>query len=53
MIFKLSFKGHINNLCKKARQKLNTLARNAPYVCLKKSKVVMKVFATFHLNTVP
>ena len=39
---KLSFEDHINNLFKKARQKLNALGRIAPYMCLKKRKTVMK-----------
>ena len=35
---KLSFQDHINNLCKKVCQKLNPLARVAPYICLEKWK---------------
>ena len=35
---KVSFEDHINNLWKKASQKLNTLARIAPYMCLEKRK---------------
>ena len=35
---KLSFQDHINNLCKKASQKLNALARVARYVCLEKQE---------------
>ena len=34
---KLSFEDHINNLCKKASQILNALARIAPYMCLENS----------------
>ena len=41
---KLSFKDQIKNLCKKASYKLNTLARVAPYMCLKKRKTVLKAF---------
>ena len=41
---KLSFEDHINNLCKKASQKLNALARIASYVCLEKRKTVMKAY---------
>ena len=33
---KLSFEDFINKLCKKASQKLNALARIAPYICLEK-----------------
>ena len=35
---KLSFEDHINNLCKKGSQKLNALARIAPYMCFEKGK---------------
>ena len=41
---KLSFEDHINNLCKKASQKLNALAIIAPYMCLEKRKTVMKAY---------
>ena len=41
---KLSFEDHINNLCQKASQKLNTLARVAPYMCLEIRKTVMKAY---------
>ena len=38
---KLSFEDHINNLCKKGSQKLNALARIAPYIrVLKKGKLL-------------
>ena len=29
---KLTFENHINNICKRAGQKLNALARAAPYM---------------------
>ena len=35
---KLSFENHINNLCKKASQKLNALVRVTSYMCLKKKE---------------
>ena len=41
---KLSFEGHINKLGKKASQKLNALARVAPYMCLEKRKAVVKAY---------
>ena len=41
---KLSFEDHINNLCKKASQKLNALARIVLYLCLEKRKTVMKAY---------
>ena len=39
---KLSFEDHINNFNKKSSQKLNALARVAPYICLKKGKQLWK-----------
>ena len=40
----LSFEKHINNLCKKASQKLNALARISGYINLQKRRVIMKSF---------
>ena len=39
---KLSFKYHINNLCKNVSQTLNALVRVVPYMCLKKRNAVLK-----------
>ena len=50
---KLSFEDHINNLCKKASQKLNALARIAPYMCLEKRKTVMKAYITSQFGYCP
>ena len=50
---KLSFGDHIKNLCKKASQKLNALARVAPYMCLEKRKTVMKDFVTSQIGYYP
>ena len=41
---KLSFEKHINNLCDKASQKLNALARVSSYVDLPKRRLIMKAF---------
>ena len=41
---KASFGDHINKLFKKVSQKLNALAKIAPYICLEKRKTVMKVY---------
>ena len=41
---KLSFEDNVNNLSKKASQKLNALVRVAPYMCLEKRKTVSKHF---------
>ena len=50
---KLSFADHINSLCKKASQKLNALARIAPYMCLEKRKTVIKAYIYLNLGIVP
>ena len=50
---KLSFEDHINNLCKKASQKLNALARIASYVCLEKRKTVMKPYVASQFGYCP
>ena len=47
---RLSFKDHINCLCKKASQKLNALARIAGCICPEKTKTVMKTFGTFQFR---
>ena len=36
--------GHINNLCKKASQKLNALARIAPYMSWKKTNSYESIY---------
>ena len=50
---KRSFEDHINNLCKKTSQKLNTLARIAPYMCLEKRKTVMKAYVASQFGYCP
>ena len=50
---KLSFEDHINNLCKKASQKFNALARIVPYMCLEKMKTVMKAYEYLNFGIVP
>ena len=50
---KLSFEDYINNLCKKASQKLNALARIAPYMCLEKRKAVMKAYVASQFGYCP
>ena len=49
----LSFEEHINNLCKKASQKLNALARMAGYMDIQKRKSIMKSFITFQFGHCP
>ena len=40
----LKFDDHVNNLCKKACQKLNALAGLAPYMNVEKRRIIMKAF---------
>ena len=40
----LKFDDHVNSLCKKAYQKLNALARLAPYMNVEKRRIIMKAF---------
>ena len=39
--YKLKFTNHIEEICKKASQKLNALARIAPYVVIRKRRTLM------------
>ena len=50
---KLSCEDHINNLCKKASQNLNALARIASYMCLEKMKTVMKSYIASQFGYCP
>ena len=50
---KLSFEDRINNLCKNTSQKLNALARIAPYMRLEKRKTVMKAYIASQFGYCP
>ena len=39
----LSFEEHVNNICKKASQKLNALARISSYMDIQKQRENMKI----------
>ena len=41
---------HVNNLCKKATQKLNALARISGYMDSSKKRTIMKAFITSHFS---
>ena len=43
---KLTFENHINKFCKRASQKLNTLAQISNYMAFDKRKVIAKAFIT-------
>ena len=49
----LSFNKHINNFCKKASAKLNTLGRISGYMDLPKYRVIMKSFMTSQFGYCP
>ena len=42
----LTFENHINNVCKRTSQKLNSLVRVALYMNTKKRRIIMKSFVT-------
>ena len=42
--FKLKFNKHIEDICQKASQKLNALARFAPYMGTTKKRILMNAF---------
>ena len=50
---KLTFENHINSICKKASQKLNALARIAPYMNIQKGRTIMKSFVTSQFSYRP
>ena len=51
--FNFTFENHINNISKRASQKLNTLARVAPYTNMQKRRVIMKSFVTSQFEYCP
>ena len=42
--YKLKFRNHINEICKKASRKLNPLARIAPYIGIRKQRTLVNAF---------
>ena len=49
----LTFENHISSICKKASQKLNALARIAPYMNIQKRRTIMKSFVTSQFSYCP
>ena len=45
----LTLEHHINSICKKASQKLNALARIAPYTKIQNRRAIMKSFCVFSI----
>ena len=50
---KLKFNEHVNNLCKKANQKLHALARISNYMSKDKLRSIMKAFITSQFGYCP
>ena len=50
---KLNFYEHVNNICKKANQKLHALARIAKYIQTDKLRIIMKTFIDSQFNYCP
>ena len=46
----VTFENHINNICKRASQKLNALARVVHYMNMQKRRIIMKSFVTSQLG---
>ena len=49
----LTFENHIRNICKKASQKLNALARIAPYMNIQRRTTIMKSFVISQFRCCP
>ena len=49
----LNFDEHVNNLCKKACQKLNALVRLAPFMNVDKKRMIMKAFIESQFGCFP
>ena len=50
---RLTFEEHVNNLCKKACQKLNALARISSYMDIPKRRIIFKSFITSQFGYCP
>ena len=49
----LTFENYISNICKRANQKLNALARVAPCMNMKKRVIIMKSFVSSQFGYCP
>ena len=50
---KLTFQSHIDNICKKASQKLNAISRITPYMDFNKKRLAVNAFFMAHVNYWP
>ena len=48
-----TFEKAMNNFCKRASQKLNALARVAPFINMQKRRIIMKFFVTYQFGYCP
>ena len=51
--YKLKFTNHIEEICKKVSQKLNALARIAPYMAIRKRRTLINAFFKSQFNYCP
>ena len=51
--YKLKFNKHIEDICQKASQKINALARLAPYMGTTKKRIIMNTFFKSQFNYCP
>ena len=50
---KLTFYSHIDNICKKASQKLNTISRITPYMDFSRKRLAINAFLMAYSNYCP
>ena len=50
---KLTFKSHIDNICKKASTKLNAISRITPYMDFNKKRLAVNAFLMAQFNYCP
>ena len=50
---KLTFQSHIDNICKKASQKLNAISRITPYMDFNKKRLAVNAFLMTQFNYCP
>ena len=51
--FNLTFENHIKNICKRASQRLNAVARFGPYMNMQKRRIIMKSFVKSQFGYCP
>ena len=51
--YKLNFNTHVDEICKKAAQKLNALSRVTPYMDLSRQSILLNVFSISQFSYSP